>query len=140
LKELDRWIRQYDNFRTNPDMSVKDGWTSTKYDLTGHWSDVAEIWIPELNCKFGPACSALKKSWFHLKLLKRRGEYAGDIQWRIQKIQRSLGIPITQFENMPYKTEQLEEGLTPEERELRNEELESANDEAEKESDDWWII
>jgi hypothetical protein len=131
LKEIDRWIRHYDAIRTNPDAlpNHKEGWTSTKYPEIEnmHWSEIAAIYVPELQMRWGSACSALKKSWFHLKLLKRRGEYAGDIQWRIQKIQRSLGIPVTQFEEL--------EGLNLAESEFESED--GLNDQSSSDGEQW---
>jgi hypothetical protein len=58
---------------------------------------------------WGQACSALKKSWLAYKLAGRNGGYRADIGWRIQKIQRSMGIQVTQFEDVPYDGEELSE-------------------------------
>jgi hypothetical protein len=44
MNEMQRWLIQYDNFRTNPDQP-NGSWTSYKYDIEGmHWSEIEKIY------------------------------------------------------------------------------------------------
>jgi hypothetical protein len=43
------------------------------------WDEIRELPIPELNCRFGGACMALKKQWYHYKRLKKEGDRGWDI-------------------------------------------------------------
>src|SRR5215469_13596029 len=93
MKEIDRWVRQYDRLRTNPDARNDASWLSSRYNLEGlSWDEIKEIHIPEMNCTFGPACSALRKSWYAYKRLRKDGGYATDYALRINHIQRYLGL------------------------------------------------
>lgn len=65
------------------------------------WDEIRELAIPELNCRFGGACMALKKQWYHYKRLKKEGDRGWDIILRINKIQRALGIEMTEFRDGP---------------------------------------
>jgi hypothetical protein len=63
-KEITRWLRTYENKRTNPysDCKLPACWHSSKFDLENmDWDSMRELYIPELDCKFGGACMALKK-------------------------------------------------------------------------------
>jgi hypothetical protein len=148
LKEIDRWIRHYDAIRTNPDgvPNQNEGWISSKYPIENmHWSEIADIFLPELGIKWGAACSSLKKSWWSYKMAKKYGnglDSRRDLSWRIQKIQRSMGIPVTQFEELEglnLAESEFEDGLndqsssdgeqwSKEEVQLRREEAEAAED------------
>jgi hypothetical protein len=149
---MDRWIRHYDAIRTNPDAlpNRNEGWVSTKYPIEGmHWSEIAEIPLPELGMKWGAACSSLKKSWWSYKMTKKYGsglDSKRDLAYRINKIQHSMGIPITRFEELEGLNLELEfeseDGLNDQSGEQwTREELRLKAEEAEEESDndDWWI-
>jgi hypothetical protein len=98
MKEMNRWLRQYERFRNNPDAKNDASWLSSKYDLEGlYWDEIREIYIPELGICFGPSCEALRKSWYAYKRLGRDGGYRGDIAYRINKIQNALGFPMSEF-------------------------------------------
>ena len=48
-------------------------WHSRKFALDGlSWSDIRDIWVPELGMSWGQAISALKKSWRAFKVLEHR--------------------------------------------------------------------
>jgi hypothetical protein len=133
LKEIDRWIRQYDNFRTNPDAVNKEGWTSTKYPIENmHWSEIADIFLPEIQMKWGAACSSLKKSWWSYKMSKKYGnglDSRRDLAYRIKKIQHSMGIALTQFEEL--------EGLNLAESEFESESEDGLNDQSSSDGEQW---
>ena len=93
---------------------------------------------------WGPACSALKKSWFAYKMAGKSGTYRGDIAWRINKIQNAMGIKKSEFPKLPQR---VSEELTKEEIQLREEEEEEGkwdletkiqeSTESEDEDNDW---
>ena len=81
---------------------MPSAWHSTKYDIEGmDWNELRGLYIPELQMCWGPACEAMRKSWFHYKMLKREGDKGWDIILRINKLQRGLGIPMTEFRDGP---------------------------------------
>jgi hypothetical protein len=149
LKEINRWIRHYDAIRTNPDgvPNQNEGWISSKYPIEGmHWSEIADIFLPELGIKWGAACSSLKKSWWSYKMSKKYGsglDSRRDLAYRINKIQYSMGIPLTQFEeleglNLAESEFESEEQLSLDGEEWTREEIELRKEEKSDE-DDWWI-
>lgn len=97
-----KWLREYDRLRTNPD-APNESWISTKYDIIGlTWKEISDIYILELEMCWGPACSALRKTWYKFKMAGKEGtDYRGDIAYRINKIQDGMGIPLTDFEEYP---------------------------------------
>jgi hypothetical protein len=55
-------------------------WISSRYDFeNGHWTDIADIFVPELNMKIGSAISALRKSW--APIIKSREELVGPMKF-----------------------------------------------------------
>jgi hypothetical protein len=97
MNEMQRWLRNYERLRLNPD-APNDSWTSSKYDIEGmHWTELQQIFLPELEMCWGPACSALKKSWYSYKRAGKEGVYRGDIAFRINKIQNAMGIQKSEF-------------------------------------------
>ena len=103
-REFTKWLRDYERRRTDPDRQFRmpSAWHSTRFDLENmSWDEIREIYIPELDCKFGGACNAMRKSWFHYKMLKREGERGWDIILRINRIQRALGLEMTEFRDGP---------------------------------------
>ncbi|MGB8935578.1 MAG: hypothetical protein WCC17_10795, partial [Candidatus Nitrosopolaris sp.] len=64
MKEMQRWLRDYNRLRLDPD-TTNESWVSSKYDIEGmHWTELQQIYLPELGMCWGPACSALRKSWY----------------------------------------------------------------------------
>ena len=97
---MNAWIRKYDQMRTDPDrrFRIPSIWHSDKFDLENmDWSQIKEIWLPELGCKWGGACQALRKNWFKYKMEKREGGRGWDTILKINRIQRALGIKMTDF-------------------------------------------
>ena len=133
-REFTKWLRDYESRRTDPDRQfrIPSSWHSTKYPLEDlSWDEIRNLPVPEMQCSFGEACEAMRKSWFHYKMLKKEGDRGWDIILRINKIQRSFGIPLTEFRDGPdinWVKQQLdlEEGTgvepTSEDLELRYEE------------------
>ncbi len=125
MKEMQRWLRDYDRLRLDPD-TPNESWVSSKYDIEGmHWTELQQIYLPELGMCWGPACSALRKSWYAYKMAGRQGGYRGDIAFRINRIQAAMGIPKIEFHELDPGW--VDEQLTEEEIQLRREE----------EEDDW---
>lgn len=65
------------------------------------WDSIRNLPVPELNCNFGVACEIMRKSWYHYKRLRKEGDRGWDIILRINKVQRALGIPLTEFRDGP---------------------------------------
>ena len=94
---MDRWLRIYDNLRTKAP-NHNEGWTSTIYDIQGmHWQELQQLYLPELNMRWGPAVSALKKLWKSYKIAGRTGEPRSDLAWKINQIQKAMGIEKSEF-------------------------------------------
>lgn len=123
---MQRWLRNYDRLRLDPD-TPNESWVSSKYDIEGmHWTELQQIYLPELGMCWGPACSALRKSWYAYKMAGRQGGYRSDIAFRINRIQAAMGIPKIEFHELDPRW--VDEQLTEEEIQLRREE---------EEEDDW---
>jgi len=117
---MQSWIRNYERVRHSKQHN--ESWVSSKYDIEGiHWTDLQQIYLPELGMCFGPACSALRKSWRQYKIAGRNGEPRGDLAYRIVRIQRALGIPQSDFPELQ-GMEMDDEELTDEEVQLQIEE------------------
>ncbi|MGA9153073.1 MAG: hypothetical protein WBZ36_21055 [Candidatus Nitrosopolaris sp.] len=126
MKKMQRWLRNYDRLRLDPD-TPNESWVSSKYDIEGmHWTELQQIYLPELAMCWGPACSALRKSWYAYKMAGRQGGYRADIAFRINRIQAAMGIPKIEFHELDPRW--VDEQLTEEEIQLRREE---------EEEDDW---
>ena len=123
---MDKWLHAYEERRTNPNSEVGKRLRSTRFDLENmSWDEIREIEIPELGCTFGGACSALRKSWYSYKRYKKDGMPAPDLALRINRIQSYLGFPKSEFPELEAYggTGWVDEELTAEEKELRQEEL-----------------
>jgi hypothetical protein len=130
MKSMQRWLRNYENSRhsKNP-KEPNEFWTSSKYPIENmDWRQVQQIYIPELGCHWGGACSALKKLWKSYRIAGRNYgvDSRRDICWKIRNIQTALGIEKTHFEELEgmIDDEESEEGLSVEEVELQREEKE----------------
>jgi len=92
MNEMQRWLRNYERLRVNPD-TPNELWASSKYathNMT--WQEVSGIFISELDMTFGAAINSLKKLWKSYKIAGRNGEFRGDTAWKITQIQDALGI------------------------------------------------
>jgi len=103
-REFTKWLRDYDSRRTDPDRQFRmpSSWHSSNYDIENmDWNELRDLYIPELQMCWGPACEAMRKSWFHYKMLKKEGDRGWDIILRINRIQRGLGLEMTEFRDGP---------------------------------------
>jgi hypothetical protein len=128
-----------------------ESWISSKYDIQGlHWQELQQLYLPELNMCWGPACNSLKKLWKSYKIAGRNGEPRGDIAMKIRNVQSSMGIQQSEFpelegigddqevemigeekeEDWESEDEIPEESNTEEDEQLRREEI--------AEGDDWF--
>jgi hypothetical protein len=120
---------------------MHSAWHSTKYDLDNmDWNEIREIYLPEIQMSWGSACEAMRKSWFSYKMSKREGDRGWDIILRINRIQKALGIELTEFRDGPdiewVRTQlDLEEGTGVE---PTSEDLELKFEEDHVESEDTW--
>ena len=90
-REFTKWLRDYESRRTDPDRQfrIPSSWHSTKYPLEDlSWDEIRNLPVPEMQCSFGEACEAMRKSWFHYKMLKKEG----DRGWDSKNKQNSTGI------------------------------------------------
>lgn len=102
LNKIQLWLRNYENLRHSKNPKERNEfWTSSKYPIENmSWQELQELYLPEVKMRFGPAVSALKKLWKSYKIAGRNGEPRGDIAWNIRNIQRAMGIPESQFEEL----------------------------------------
>src|SRR5215467_16110794 len=77
--------------------------------------------------RWGPAVSALKKLWKSYKIAGRTGVPRSDLAWKINQIQKAMGIEKSEFPELDGMETEVEE-LTDEEIELRREREESGGD------------
>lgn len=121
---MDKWLKEYERRRTNPFESNTE-WYSSKFDIVGlSWAQISEIYVDELDMKWGPACSALKKNWYNYKWAAREGRYRGDSAYRIVTIQKALGIPVSEFPNDEnHRSAEWENEMTSDEIEAKKDEL-----------------
>jgi len=160
--EMRKWLMNYERMRLKSN-TPNESWISSKYDIQGMpWQELQQIYLPELRMCWGPACNSLKKLWKSYKIAGRTGEPRSDIAWKINTIQKAMGIQKSEFPEL--EGMEMDEELTEEEIQLKREEREEAGDwgfekpeefteewseedkqlrreerEAEKENDDWWF-
>ena len=102
VSQMRRWLQDYESRRSskNP-KEPNEHWVSSKYDTQNmHWTELQQLYLPELGMCWGPACSSLKRLWKSYKIAGRSGEARSDIAWKIRNIQRSMGIQETFFEEL----------------------------------------
>ena len=73
---------------------------------------------------WGPACNSLKKLWKSYKIAGRNGEPRRDTAWKINAIQKAMGIQKSEFPELDGM--EMDEELTEEEIQLKREEREDA--------------
>jgi hypothetical protein len=110
-----RHLKRYEQSRTDPYTSIK-GQLSNRFDLDGlTWSEIREISIPELgeDMTFGKSFEALRKTWYAYKRNKKDGFEAPDLCLRILKIQKAIGLPLSEFPELDrYGSEWVSEELS----------------------------
>ena len=66
--------------------------------------------------RWGPAVSALKKLWKSYKIAGRTGESRSDLAWKINQIQKAMGIEKSEFPEL--------DGMEADDEESTDEEIE----------------
>ena len=102
---MDEWLHAYELRRSSKNSKElkehNEKWISSKYDIQNmHWTELQQLYLPDLGMCWGPACNSLKKLWKSYKIAGRTGEVRSDIAWNIRNIQRAMGIPESQFEEL----------------------------------------
>ena len=143
---MNRWLSRYEQMRTDPYTSIK-GQLSSRFQLEGlSWSEIREIPIPELGegMNFGKSFEALRKTWYAYKRTRKDGLPAPDLAFRILKLQKFLGLPLSEFNELDRygggsNNEWVNEELSNEDIQLKKEELvDWGLDDDEKSDDDPW--
>ena len=126
MDEMRKWLMNYERMRLKSN-TPNESWISSKYDIQGlPWQELQQIYLPELGMCWGPACNSLKKLWKSYKIAGRNGEPRRDIAWKINAIQKAMGIPKSEFPEL--EGMEMDEELTEEEIQLKREEREDAGD------------
>jgi hypothetical protein len=123
MDQMRKWLVNYERLRHSK--RPNESWISSRYDIQGmHWQELQQLYLPELNMRWGPAVSALKKLWKSYKIAGRTGEPRSDIAWKINQIQKAMGIEKSEFPELQ-GMETDDEELTHEEIQLKREEIEA---------------
>jgi hypothetical protein len=155
---MDKWLHAYELRRSSKNPKElkehNEKWISSKYDIQNmHWTELQQLYLPDLGMCWGPACNSLKKLWKSYKIAGRTGEVRSDIAWNIQNIQRAMGIPESQLEELEgmddeeTEAQEVEEnwgfnsGISEESSELTelDKQLKREEQESQDEEDDWWF-
>lgn len=131
MREMQRWLQNYERSRHSKQLKEpNEHWVSSKYPIENmHWTELQQLYLPDIGMCWGSACSAIKKLWKSYKIAGRTGEPRSDIAWKIRNIQRAMGIPESQFEEL--------EGMDDEEEALSAEEVELQREEQKENSGGW---
>jgi hypothetical protein len=123
MQEMYRWLEIYEKSRhSKQGKQLKESWQSSKFDFTN--PNVRLEYVPEMDCSVGGCISALKRSWKAYYIAGRNGEPRGDLAWRINSLQSSLGIEKSTFPEL--------EGMMMDDEE-NNEELQLKREEQQEE-------
>ena len=119
MDEMRKWLMNYERMRLKSS-TPNESWISSKYDIQGMpWQELQQIYLPELRMCWGPACNSLKKLWKSYKIAGRNGEPRRDIAWKINAIQKAMGIQKSEFPEL--EGMEMDEELTEEEIQLKRE-------------------
>jgi hypothetical protein len=128
MDQMRTWLTNYERLRHSK--QPNESWISSKYDIQGmHWQELQQLYLPELNMRWGPAVSALKKLWKSYKIAGRTGEPRSDLAWKINQIQKAMGIEKSEFPEL--------EGMETDDEESTDEEIELRREEREESGGDW---
>jgi hypothetical protein len=98
------WLKRYEARRHGDSGNGPfsgEGWQSSKYNFAGMSPDeLRDLYIPELKMKFGPAVSALRKLWKSYRISHSTGEMCSDTCWKINNVQRALGLEVSVFSEL----------------------------------------
>ena len=125
-----KWLVNYERqLHSKENKEPNDSWISSKYDTQNmHWQELQQLYLPELNMRWGPAVSALKKLWKSYKIAGRTGEPRSDLAWKINQIQKAMGIEKSEFPEL--------DGMETDDEESTDEEIESRREEREESGGD----
>ncbi len=130
------WLENYESRRTGDPYSTKK-LSSSKFDLESmSWDEIRDIPIEEIgpDMTFGKCFESLRKTWYSYKRNKKEGLPAPDLAFRILKLQKALGLPLSEFDELD--SEWVNDELTSDDLELRREEYEDAHEPADNEDDE----
>ncbi len=123
MNEMQKWLINYERLRhSKQPKELKESWQSSKFDFTD--PNVRLEYVPDMGCSVGGCISALKRSWKAYYIAGRNGEPRGDLAWRINSLQSSLGIEKSTFPEL--------EGMMMDDEE-NNEELQLKREEHQEE-------
>jgi hypothetical protein len=131
MDQMRKWLLDYERQRhSKQNKEPNDSWISSKYDTQNmHWQELQQLYLPELNMRWGPAVSALKKLWKSYKIAGRTGEPRSDLAWKINQIQKAMGIEKSEFPEL--------EGMETYDEESTDEEIKLCREEREESCEDW---
>ena len=101
-ESMNRWLASYESRRVSGEAEMSQ-LLQLRPDLAGlSWSEIRNFPVYGLgdNMTMGKSFSMLKKSWRSYKLYRKDGMPAPDLALRILKIQRSLFLPLSQFDEL----------------------------------------
>lgn len=140
---MHKWLENYERTRHTREPWTKEMWISSKYDFQSmDWQDLQNLYLPEIRMRFGPACNKLKKLWIDYKSARKLG-LSGSSQtaWEINRIQRSMGVEVTRFDELEamgeYENEDQDQEQLGSDEEWSIEDLQLKQEE-EIEGDDWF--
>jgi hypothetical protein len=60
MDQMRKWLLNYERQRhSKQNKEPNDSWISSKYDTQNmHWQELQQLYLPELNMRWGPAVSA----------------------------------------------------------------------------------
>ena|SRR5215813_7496066 len=99
MRSMRAWLENYEERRTDPYSNPKK-LLSSRFDLESmSWDEIRDIPIPELGegMTYGKSFEALRKSWFAYRVSRKGGLPAPDLAVRILKLQKGLGLPLSDF-------------------------------------------
>jgi hypothetical protein len=104
LSKLNSWLIGYERRRTSGEAEMSQ-LLEVRSDLQGlSWDEIRDMPVvqnfTDEPMTIGKTFSALKKSWRSLKLYRRDGMPTSDLALRIVKAQHSLGLPLSEFDEL----------------------------------------
>lgn len=100
------WLEKYERARhgepEEKESWTKEMWISSKYDFQNMpWQDLQNLWLPGVKMRFGPACHKLKALWRDYRKARFLGlSGAASAANEINQIQRSMGVEVSQFDEL----------------------------------------
>jgi hypothetical protein len=130
------WIANYEKRRhskLNEPSFSNPMWQSSKYDFQSiDWRELQQLYLPEINMTFGQGCSSLIKLWKGYRQARLQGlPGSSEISYKINAIQRAMGVEVTHFEELEAmgeydeekENDESDEEWSNEDQVLKNEEM-----------------